>query len=156
KQLLMQEVIEPLRNPETFKRYGLTVPNGMLLFGPPGCGKTYIAKQLAEELDYSFIEVIPSEVAGIYIHQSVLKIREIFESAEEKAPSIVFIDEFEAFVPSRAELGATQQHKSEEVNELLVQLSNCAERNIFLIAATNEPGKIDHAIRRTGRLDKLV
>lgn len=156
KSLLQEEVIRPLREPETFQQYGLTVPNGMLLFGPPGCGKTYIAKQLAEELEYNYLEIVPSEVAGSYIHQTVLKIRDVFERAAEMAPSIVFIDEFEALVPPRAELGAHQQYKAEEVNELLVHLNTCAERNIFLIAATNEPHKIDPAVRRTGRLDKLI
>lgn len=156
KTLLKQDVVEPLRDPVKFKRYGLTVPNGVLLFGPPGCGKTYISKQLAEELGYFFLEVIPSEIAGSYIHQTVLKIRDLFETAAENAPSVIFIDEFEALVPSRSELGSHQQYKSEEVNELLVQLGTCSERNIFLIAATNEPAKIDNAVRRTGRLDKLI
>ncbi len=156
KESLQQDVISPLRDPATFKRYGLTVPNGILLFGPPGCGKTYISRQLAEELGYFFLEVIPSEVAGMYIHQTVLKIRDTFETAAEHAPSIIFIDEFEALVPSRSELGGHQQYKAEEVNEFLAQLGTCAERNIFLIAATNEPHKIDSAVRRTGRLDKLI
>lgn len=156
KALLFQEVVTPLRDPEPFRRYGLDVPNGVLLFGPPGCGKTYIARQLAEELGYFFLEIVPSEIASPFIHQSVLKIRDIFETAAERAPTILFIDEFEALVPARSELGGHQQYKSEEVNEFLVHLGNCSERGIFLIAATNEPEKIDHAIRRTGRLDKLI
>lgn len=156
KELLLQEVIKPIRDPEPYKKYGLSIPNGILLFGPPGCGKTYIAKQLAEELGQFFIQIIPSEVASPYIHQSVLHIRDIFETAAERAPSILFIDEFEAMVPSRSELGGHQQHKAEEVNEFLAQLNACADKNIFVIAATNEPEKIDSAIRRTGRLDKLI
>ncbi len=156
KELLVQEVIKPIRDPEPYRKYGLSIPNGILLFGPPGCGKTYIAKQLAEELGQYFVQIIPSEVASPYIHQSVLRIRDIFETAEERAPSILFIDEFEAMVPSRSELGGHQQHKAEEVNEFLAQLNACADKNIFVIAATNEPEKIDSAIRRTGRLDKLI
>ncbi|MBP7861465.1 ATP-binding protein [bacterium] len=156
KSLLSEEVIAPLRDPEKFKRYGLTVPNGILLFGPPGCGKTYISKQLAEELGFYFIEVIPSEIAGIHVHESVLNIRNIFDRAARKSPTVIFIDEFEALVPSRSELGGHQSYKSEEVNEILVQLGTCAEKRILLIAATNEPAKIDAAVRRTGRLDKLI
>ncbi len=156
KALLEREVIGPLRDPEPYKKYGLSIPNGVLMYGPPGCGKTYIARQLAEELGHYFVEVIPSEVAGIYVHQSVLKIRELFDAAAEQAPAVVFIDEFEALVPAREQLGGHQQYKSEEVNEFLAQLGTCAERNVFVIAATNRPEKIDAAVRRTGRLDKHV
>lgn len=150
KNLLWKDVIRPLRDPAPFKRYGLTIPNGILLFGPPGCGKTYIARQLAEELGFAFIELIPSEVASPYIHDSVLRIRAIFEKAEGEAPSVIFIDEFEALVPSRADLGGHQQYKSEEVNEFLAHLNSCADKKVLIVAATNEPQKIDAAILRTG------
>ena len=113
---------------EPFRRYGLTLPNGILLYGPPGCGKTYIARQLAEELGYFFVEIIPSEVASPYIHGSTLRIREAFDQAAEKTPAVVFIDEFEALVPVRAELGGHQQYKSEEVNEFLAHLDSCGEK----------------------------
>lgn len=156
KNLLENEVIRPLRDPEPFQRYGLTVPNGVLLYGPPGCGKTYIARQLAEELGQYFVEIIPSEIASPYIHGSTIRIRDVFETAAEHAPSVLFIDEFEALVPSRAELGGFQQYKAEEVNEFLAHLNSCTEKKIFVIAATNEPQKIDAAVRRTGRLDKLI
>lgn len=156
KELLMQEVVEPVRHPEPYRQYGLSIPNGILLYGPPGCGKTYIARHLAEELGHYFVEVIPSELASPFIHQSVVRIREMFDLAAEHAPSVVFIDEFEALVPARDELGGHQQYKSEEVNEFLAHLNKCSERNIFVIAATNQPEKIDAAVRRTGRLDKLI
>lgn len=156
KELLRREVVAPIRNPEPFRKYGLSIPNGILLYGPPGCGKTYIARQLAEELGHYFVEIIPSELASPFIHQSVIKIRDLFDTAAEHAPAVVFIDEFEALVPSRGELGGHQQYKSEEVNEFLAHLNSCSEKKIFVIAATNEPGKIDAAVRRTGRLDKLI
>lgn len=156
KSLLVRDVVRPLRDPEPFTRYGLTIPNGILLYGPPGCGKTYIARKLAEELGYYFAEIIGSTVASPYIHDSVLQIRTAFDAAAEHAPSILFIDEFEGLVPARSDLGGHQQYKAEEVNEFLAQLNSCAERQIFVIAATNEPDKIDPAIRRTGRLDKLI
>jgi len=154
--LLEKEVVAPIRDPEPFKKYGLSIPNGILLYGPPGCGKTWIARKLAEEVGHFFVELIPSEVASPYIHDSVLRIRELFDLAAERAPSIIFIDEFEALAPSRADLGGSQQYKSEEVNELLVHLNACAEKKVFVIAATNEPQRIDPAMRRTGRLDKII
>ena len=156
KELLRREVVDPVRNPEPFRRYGLSIPNGILLYGPPGCGKTYIARQLAEELGHYFVEIIPSELASPYIHQSVIRIRELFDAAAEQAPAVVFIDEFEALVPSREGLGGHQQYKAEEVNEFLAHLNSCSEKQIFVIAATNQPQKIDPAVRRTGRLDKLI
>ena len=156
KELLRREVVAPVRNPEPFRKYGLSIPNGILLYGPPGCGKTYIARQLAEELGHYFVEIIPSELASPFIHGSVIKIRDLFETAAEHAPAVLFIDEFEALVPSRETLGGYQEYKSSEVNEFLAHLNSCAEKNIFVIAATNQPEKIDTAVRRTGRLDKLI
>ena len=156
KALLREEVLLPLLDPEPYRQYGLTIPNGILLFGPPGCGKTFIARQLAEEIGHFFVEIVPSEVGSPFIHQTVLRIREIFDTASERAPTVLFIDEIEALLPSRADLGSHQSHKAEEVGEFLAQLNSSADRRILVIAATNEPDRIDPAIRRTGRLDKLV
>ena len=121
KDLLRRDVVEPIRNPTPYARYGLSIPNGILLYGPPGCGKTYIARLLAEELGHYFVEIIPSELASPFVHQSVIRIRQLFDDAAEHAPSIVFIDEFEALVPPRNELGGHQQYKAEEVNEFLAR-----------------------------------
>jgi AAA+ superfamily predicted ATPase len=156
KEQLMHEVIGPFKNPELYRRYRVSLPNGILFYGPPGCGKTYIARSLAEELGWSFQYCRPSDVASPYIHDTVSRIRAVFSAATEKAPSIVFIDEFEAFVPARSELGGHQQHKAEEVNEFLANLEGCAEHKVLVIAATNEPEKIDPAVRRSGRFDKLI
>ncbi|MBS1822252.1 MAG: ATP-binding protein [Acidobacteria bacterium] len=156
KQLLLDEVVGPVRNPERFRKYGLSVPNGILLYGPPGCGKTYIARALAEELGHHFVEIVPSELASPYVHGSVIRIREVFDEAAANAPAVVFIDEFEALAPNRSDLGGFQQHKAEEVNEILTHLNGASERKIFVVAATNRPELIDPAIRRTGRLDKLI
>ena len=156
KALLYEQVVSALRHPDDLKRYGLTIPNGVLLFGPPGCGKTYISRQLAEEMNYFFKEVFPSEIGSTFIHETTLKIREVFDTAAEHTPAIVFVDEFESMVPARRQLGAHQHHTAEEVSEFLKQLETCAQRGILLIAATNEPWKIDRAVLRTGRLDKLI
>jgi AAA+ superfamily predicted ATPase len=156
KALLRAEVVEPVRNPEPYQRYGLSIPNGILLYGPPGCGKTYIARALAEELGHHFLEIVPSELASPYVHGSVIRIRELFDEAAERAPAVVFIDEFEALVPVRSSLGGFQHHKAEEVNEILTHLNASSEKRVFIIAATNQPEMIDPAVRRTGRLDKLI
>jgi transitional endoplasmic reticulum ATPase len=102
------------------------------------------------------VEIIPSEVESPYIHDTALRVREVFKKAAEQAPSVLFVDEFEALVPSRAELGGWQQYKAEEVNEFLAHLNGCAEKGILVVAATNEPQKIDRAVLRTGRLDKHI
>ncbi len=156
KEMLIEDVINPIRDPEPFQRYGLSIPNGILLYGPPGCGKTFIARQLAEELGWYFKEIKGSDIGSVYIHGTVLAIRDLFAELEENAPAMVFIDEFEGLVPKRSELSGIQQYKSEEVNEFLVHLNECAAKRIFIIAATNEPNKIDEAILRPGRLDKMI
>jgi transitional endoplasmic reticulum ATPase len=153
KELLYHDVIRPLQEKELYARYRLTIPNGMLLYGPPGCGKTFIAQKFAEEVGFTFLSIKPSDVASIYVHGTQEKIRAIFEKARTEAPSIIFIDEVDALMPSRA--GDLQHSYSSEVNEFLVQMSDCGKDNVFLIAATNRPDKIDPAILRTGRLDKL-
>jgi transitional endoplasmic reticulum ATPase len=156
KSILLEDVVQALRNVEEYKKYKITIPNGILFYGPPGCGKTFVAQRLANELDYNFFEVSPGTIASPYIHDSVLKIQSIFENAARSAPALIFVDEFEGLVPSRRTLGAESQYKAEEVNEWLGQIGSCAERNILFIAATNEPWKIDEAIQRTGRLDKKI
>jgi len=156
KQMLQEEVVEPLRDPERFRRYKIEVPNGILMYGPPGCGKTFVAQRLASELNYNFYEISPSVVGSTYIHGSTLKIKELFEEAARNAPALIFVDEFEGLVPARRGLGGEQQFKSEEVNEWLVQLGSCSQRKLLFVAATNEPWGIDDAIQRSGRLDKKV
>ncbi len=156
KQMLAEEVIEPLRDPEKFRKYKIEIPNGILLFGPPGCGKTFVAKKLADELNREFIEVSPAAVGSPYIHETGLKIAGLFERAARSAPSVMFVDEFEGLVPSRFSLRGEDQYKAEEVNEWLVQIGTCAERRILFVAATNHPWKLDEAVRRSGRLDKKV
>jgi transitional endoplasmic reticulum ATPase len=154
KETLYQDIIRPLSEPELYKEYGVSPPNGMLLYGPPGCGKTYIAQKLAEEIGYHYIEVKPSDLASTYIHGTQEKIGKMFKEAAEKAPTLIFIDEVDAVLPSRD--GRIDQHVSSEVNEFLAQMTNCADKGIFIVAATNRPENIDPAIMRTGRIDKVV
>lgn len=156
KSMLVADVIEPLLNPEKFKRFKLSVPNGILLYGPPGCGKTFIVKKLAEQLGYNFVEMNPSSVATPYVHGAVSNIGKVFEMAKLKAPSIVFIDEIEGLVPKREDLSSSADIKKEEINEFLLQLNNAGANKILVVGATNRPHMIDTAILRSGRMDKRV
>jgi AAA+ superfamily predicted ATPase len=156
KRRLVVDVVDAFKSPDLYNQYGLTLPNGILLFGPPGCGKTYVAKRLGEELEVEFLEISPSSAGSPYIHETAQIISTTFAAARKKAPAILFIDEFEAFVPRRSDLGGHQQYKSEEVNEFLLQLNEAAEKRVLVVAATNEPDKIDPAVLRTGRMDKLI
>ncbi len=153
KELLYHDVILPLQEKELYAQYRLSIPNGMLLYGPPGCGKTFIAEKFAEEVGFTFLSIKPSDVASTYIHGTQEKIKELFEKARKHAPSLIFIDEVDALMPSRD--GDLQHNYSSEVNEFLAQMTECGKDNVFLMAATNRPDKIDSAILRTGRLDKL-
>jgi transitional endoplasmic reticulum ATPase len=154
KQQLKEDVIDFLNNPELYKEYGVPMLNGMLLFGPPGCGKTFIAQKFADEVGYNFVMIKPSDLQSKYVNATQENIGKLFKEAEEKAPTIIFIDELDAIVPSRE--GELHQMHASAVNEVLAQMTNCGEKGIFVIGATNRPEKIDPAILRTGRLDKSV
>lgn len=156
KTLLINDVIGPLRNPEKYKKFKLSIPNGILLYGPPGCGKTFIVKKLAEELGYNFIELNPSSVATSFVHGAVGNIGKVFEMAKLQSPSIVFIDEIEGLLPKREELASTSDTKKEEINEFLLQLNNAGANKILVVGATNRPHMIDSAIMRSGRMDKRI
>jgi len=153
KDTLYNDVIRALEEKELYEEYGLTIPNGMLLYGPPGCGKTFFAEKLAEEVGFHFATIKPSDLASIYVHGSQEKIGELFNQARENAPSIIFFDELDALVPSRD--GNLNHSYAEGVNEFLSQMTNCSKDGIFIIGATNRPDKIDPAILRTGRIDKM-
>jgi len=152
KKRLYEEVIEPLHNPKEYERYGVTIPNGMLLYGPPGCGKTFFAKHFAEEVGFNFMCVTPATLKSRYVNATQENIAQMFKDAEEKAPTIIFIDEMNELVPNR-ESDVHEMSRS-AVNEMLAQMDRTGERGIFIIGATNYPHMIDPAILRAGRLDK--
>lgn len=155
KETLQIDVINPLKDRTAHLKYGIQPLNGLLLYGPPGCGKTFIARQLAEELGYRFFEVKPSDLASTYVHGTQEKIGKLFRDARLNAPSIIFIDEVDAILPSR-DSDNLNHHYSSEVNEFLAQLTDCNERGIFVMMASNRPDVIDKAILRTGRIDKII
>lgn len=152
KNVLFNDVIRALNEPEKYAEFGLTIPNGMLLYGPPGCGKTFFAQRFAEEVGYNFILVNPSDVQSKYINATQENLSNLFKQASENAPTIIFFDELDALVPTR-ETELHQMHAA-AVNEFLAQMNSASERGIFVIAATNRPEKIDPALLRTGRIDK--
>ncbi|MAG78740.1 hypothetical protein CL616_05240 [archaeon] len=155
KQLLIRDVINPLKNPEKFKKFKVSIPNGIILYGPPGCGKTFIVQKLAEELGYNFFEVKHSDLATPYIHGSVGNIGKTFDMAKQNSPAIVFFDEISGLVPDRKNLNDSS-HKEEEINEFLMQLNNAAEQDILVVGATNYIERIDPAVLRPGRFDKKI
>ena len=154
KQMLVKKVIFILKNKEKAAKYKLLPPNGMLFYGPPGCGKSFFAEKFAEETGFNFMLVKASDLGSIYVHGSQGKIADLFKKAEESRPTIICFDEFDAFVPNRS--GKGSEHQAGEVNEFLSQLNNCAQRGIFVIATSNRPDMIDPAVLRTGRIDKMI
>lgn len=151
---LSKRVIWVLKDKEKAQKYKITPPNGMLLYGPPGCGKTYFAEKFAEETGFNFMMVKGSDLANEFVHGTQSKIGELFEKAKVNAPTIICFDEFDSFVPSRKSRAA--EVRSEEVNEFLVQLNNCHQHGLFVIGTTNMKDLIDPAILRKGRMDLQI
>lgn len=152
KEQMQVEVIDALHSPEEYAKYGLTIPNGMLLYGPPGCGKTFFAKRFAEEVGFNFMLIKPSSLKSRFVNATQENIAKMFKDAEENAPTIIFIDEMNELVPNRD--SDVHEMARSAVNEMLAQMDRTGERGIFIIGATNYPDMIDPAILRAGRLDK--
>ena len=154
KDVLYQNIILPLKDRELYLQYKVSIPNGMLLYGPPGCGKTFIAEKFAEEVGFNFFMIKPSDLKSKWVNATEENIGKLFKDAEENAPTIIFIDELDAIVPSRE--SDLYQGTASAVNEILAQMTNCGEKEIFVIGATNRPEKIDSALLRTGRIDHVI
>ncbi len=154
KKILTKDVLDAVRKPDRYRQFGLAIPNGILLYGPPGCGKTFIAERFGEELGFAFQKVSPASIASIYVHGTQEKIGQLFDKAKQEAPCVLFLDEVDAMMPSRE--GRLDHHYSSEVNEWLVQMNDCGAHDVFLVAATNRPRRLDPAVLRRGRFDKLV
>ncbi|NYT16493.1 MAG: CDC48 family AAA ATPase [Methanomicrobiales archaeon] len=152
----VREMIElPMRHPELFQKLGIEPPKGVLLYGPPGTGKTLIAKAVASESGAHFISIAGPEVISKYYGESEQKLREIFEEAEENAPSIIFIDELDSITPRREEV--TGEVERRVVAQLLTMMDGLEERGqVVVIGATNRVDAIDPALRRPGRFDREI
>lgn len=155
KQTIQTDIIDALNNKEKYAEYDLTIPNGMLLYGPPGCGKTFFAEKMAEEIGATFYQLKPSDIQSKWVNASQENVSKLFSEAQKSSPSIIFIDELDAILPSRDTDNITHMNTT-VVNEFLAQMNNCSEKGIFIIGATNRPLAIDSAILRSGRLDKHI
>jgi transitional endoplasmic reticulum ATPase len=154
----IREMIElPLRYPEVFERLGIDPPKGVLLHGPPGCGKTLIARAVAHETSAYFIHINGPEVIDKWYGASEAHLREFFEDARRHAPAIIFIDEIDALAPKREEMSGEKQVERRVVAQLLGLMDGLESRgNVMVIAATNIPNVLDPALRRPGRFDREI
>ena len=152
----VREMIElPLKYPELFERLGIEPPKGVLLYGPPGCGKTLLARAVANETDANFYVVNGPEIMSKYYGESEKRIREIFEEAKKNAPSIIFIDEIDAIAPKREE--SYGEVEKRVVSQLLTMMDGLEARGkVIVIGATNMPNILDPALRRPGRFDREI
>lgn len=151
KEQLKSDVIDLLNEPEQAKALGLSLPNGLLFYGPPGCGKTYFAEKFAEELGCNYQYIKCSDVASPYIHGGQDKIAKIFDDARANATTILFFDEVEVMIKDRSKHNNVSE--AGEVNEFLAQPNNCGADGVIVIGATNKPSEIDEAALRAGRLE---
>ncbi|XP_069395161.1 nuclear valosin-containing protein-like isoform X2 [Paralichthys olivaceus] len=152
---LTMAILAPVRSPEQFKALGLSAPSGVLLAGPPGCGKTLLAKAVANESGLNFISVKGPELLNMYVGESERAVRQVFQRGRNSAPCVIFFDEIDALCPRRSghESGASVR----VVNQLLTEMDGLeSRRQVFIMAATNRPDIIDPAILRPGRLDKTL
>ena len=152
----IREMIElPLRYPELFERLGIDAPKGVLMYGPPGCGKTLIARTIAAEAEANFFSVSGPEIIHKFYGESEAHLRKIFQEAAAKGPSIIFLDEIDAIAPKRE--GTLGEVEKRVVAQLLALMDGLNRRqNLIVIAATNLPNMIDPALRRPGRFDREI
>jgi len=152
----IREMVElPLRHPEIFQRLGIDPPKGVLLHGPPGCGKTLLARAVANESDANFYAINGPEIMSKFYGESEGRLRKMFEDAEKNAPSILFIDEIDAIAPKRSEV--TGEVERRVVAQLLASMDGLKSRgHVIVIGATNRPDAIDEALRRPGRFDREI
>lgn len=150
------KIIQPLKNPELYKAFGKKTGGGILLFGPPGCGKTFIAKATAGEIDAKFINIGLHDILDMWIGNSEKNLHEVFEMARRNKPCVLFFDEVDAMGASRSDL--KQSAMRHVINQFLAELDGVESDNegVLILAATNAPWSIDPAFRRPGRFDRII
>jgi transitional endoplasmic reticulum ATPase len=156
KQALKEAVQWPLENPDCFKTLGIRPPRGILLYGPPGCGKTYVVKALANEAGVNFVAVKGPELLSKWVGESEQHVRDVFRRAKQVAPSIILFDEIDALAPKRG-LSVGTRVMEQVVSQLLTEMSGIEEmEGVAVIATTNRPDILDPALLRPGRFDRLI
>jgi len=150
------KIIQPLKNPELYKAFGKKIGGGILLYGPPGCGKTFIAKAAAGEIDAKFINIGLHDILDMWIGNSEKNLHEIFELARQNTPCVLFFDEVDAMGASRSDL--KQSAMRHVINQFLAEMDGVSANNdgVLILAATNAPWSVDAAFRRPGRFDRVI
>lgn len=153
---ISMKIIQPLKNPDLYKAYGKKIGGGILLYGPPGCGKTFIAKATAGEINAKFISIGLHDILDMWIGNSEKNLHEIFELARKNAPCVLFFDEVDAIGASRSDL--RQSAMRHVINQFLAELDGVETNNegVLILAATNAPWSVDPAFRRPGRFDRII
>jgi len=152
---IRMNIIYPFKNPEVFKKFNKKPGGGILMYGPPGCGKTHIARATAGECGATFIPIAITDILSKWLGESEQHLHQIFEQARRRAPSVIFIDEIDAIGVSRAEASSTM---APLVNVLLTEMDGISAKNdsLMVLAATNAPWRVDSALRRPGRFDRVL
>jgi cell division protease FtsH len=151
-----EHIVDIVQNRERYKALGVDFPSAVVLHGPPGCGKTFAIERLVEYLEWPSFQIEASTVASPYIHETSRKVAAVFESAMQNAPSVIIIDEMEAFLTDRQVVAGSGQHHVEEVAELLRCIPEAIKNHVLVVAMTNRIEMIDPAILRRGRFDHVV
>ncbi len=156
KEEISMKIIQPLKNPELYKAFGKKSGGGILLYGPPGCGKTFIAKATAGEIDAKFITIGLHDILEMWVGNSEKNLHEIFELARRNKPCVLFFDEVDAMGASRSDL--KQSAMRHVINQFLAELDGVSSNNegVLILAATNAPWSVDAAFRRPGRFDRII
>lgn len=154
----LQEVVEFLRHPAKFKQVGAEIPKGMLLVGPPGCGKTLLAKAVAGEADVPFFSISASEFVEMFVGVGAARVRDLFQKAKRNAPCVIFVDELDAVGRQRGTgLGGSHDEREQTLNQILVEMDGFeTDTRVIVLAATNRPDILDPALLRPGRFDRRV
>jgi transitional endoplasmic reticulum ATPase len=150
------KIIQPLKNPELYKAFGKKIGGGILMYGPPGCGKTFLAKATAGEIDARFISLGLHDILDMWMGNSEKNLHEVFETARKNKPCVLFIDEVDALGASRTDM--RQSAMRQIINQFLAELDGVKDSNegVLILAATNAPWSVDSAFRRPGRFDRVI